>query len=129
VGLRVLIVDDEPLVASALARQLRAYGCVVTSEQRPRSVLTTLSSLTEAARELQGPEAVVSDLHMPGMRGTDFLLEIKRLVPLARRVLISAVSEHVTAAEMLALSPCALMPKPWTTEALLNALGLDESPN
>lgn len=126
VGLRVLIVDDEPLVASALARLLRTYGCIVASEQKPAAALAGLADLGETARDLQGPQVVLSDLHMPAMRGTDFLLQIKHLLPQARRVLISAFFEHVTADEMLALAPCALVSKPWTTEALLDALGLDE---
>jgi DNA-binding response OmpR family regulator len=121
-GLRVLIVDDEVLVGNALARVLKAYGHAVNAHTRPT---VALSSFADFA-----PQIVLSDLHMPEMRGTDFLLEVKRRHPEVLRGLVSAFLEDVTEEELRAIEPCALITKPWSEAALRAALQPAEgSPN
>jgi len=113
-GARVLIVDDEPLVASALARALRQLGCVVESHSSPKAALERL--------EAAAPQVVLSDLHMPQMRGTAFLCEVKKRVPEASRGLVSALMDDVSEAEWGLVRPCAVIGKPWTEAELLAAV-------
>lgn len=109
-GARVLIVDDEPLVASALARALRLLGCDVESETSPLVALDRLAGLSLGM--------VLSDLHMPQMRGTLFLGEVKRRAPGTERGLVSALMDDVTEAEWELVRPCAVIGKPWTEDEL-----------
>lgn len=112
---RVLIVDDEPLVASALGRALRQLGYLVVSETSP---LTALARLEE-----HSPRMVLSDLHMPEMRGTRFLGEVKRRAPNVERGLVSALVADVSVAEWELVRPCAVIRKPWTEEELRTVVG------
>ena len=109
-GARVLILDDEPLVASALARALRKFGCDVESHTSPVVALERL--------EVLSPVAVLSDLHMPLMRGTLFLFEVRRRIPDALRGLVSALMDDVSEAEWEMVRPCAVIGKPWTEDEL-----------
>ncbi len=62
---RVLAVDDDPLVLAMLLNMLREQGCVpigAVSAEEARDRL-----------EDSAPDAVVLDVHLPGMNGHDFL--------------------------------------------------------
>lgn len=110
---RVLIVDDELLVANALARALKALGCDVNAHTQPSAALESLATFA--------PSLVLSDLHMPDMRGTLFLAEVKRRFPAVQRVLVSAFLDDVSPEELADIEPCELVPKPWS-QAILKAL-------
>ncbi len=77
---RVLVVDDEPLFCTAMARMIGADHDVVT-----------LCDAREALRRIQGGEAfdvVFADLVMPGMSGVEFHAALARVDPdLADRTL------------------------------------------
>jgi signal transduction histidine kinase len=78
---RVLFVDDEPHVVSALADSLRQSYEV-----------TTATSGSEGLRVLvdQGPFAVlVSDFCMPGMNGAEFLAQVRYAAPDTVRMLLT----------------------------------------
>jgi len=107
-------VDDDPLVASALARALRQHGCLVESLTSPLDALEQLEALS--------PGVVLSDLHMPQMRGTVFLGEVKRRSPETWRGLVSALLDDVSEAEWSLVRPCAVLGKPWTEDELMTAV-------
>jgi CheY-like chemotaxis protein/anti-sigma regulatory factor (Ser/Thr protein kinase) len=69
-GKRVLVVDDEPHVAQAIAAQLEPYD--VRSE-----IATTAGAALERLRA-GGFDAVTLDLRMNGMGGLDLLREVRR---------------------------------------------------
>jgi CheY-like chemotaxis protein len=78
---RVLCVDDEPHVVSALADSLRQSFDV-----------STATSGSEGLRVLvdQGPFAVlVSDFCMPGMNGAEFLAQVRYAAPDTVRMLLT----------------------------------------
>lgn len=78
---RVLVVDDEPEIASLLAERLGQDGLAVATASSGRRAL--------AALEQGGVDLVVSDLRMPDMDGTTLAGEIHRRWPaLAGRVLL-----------------------------------------
>ncbi|MFZ0487826.1 MAG: sigma-54 dependent transcriptional regulator, partial [Arenicellales bacterium] len=61
---RVLVVDDEAVIRSALTRLLKRHGYDVE----------TAGSVTEAARhELSGFDLVIADLRLPGSPGTEII--------------------------------------------------------
>jgi two-component system, OmpR family, KDP operon response regulator KdpE len=66
---RVLIVEDEPALLRALEINLRARGYEVTTSA------TGNDALVEAAR--QSPQAVLLDLGLPDMDGTDLIRKLR----------------------------------------------------
>lgn len=89
---RILILDDEPFVLSALRRSLsnwrsdgtRATYCLETFDQPERAI----TRLQEMAFDV-----VLSDYNMPGMNGVEFLSEVRRLQPDAIRIILSGFAD------------------------------------
>jgi response regulator RpfG family c-di-GMP phosphodiesterase len=82
---RILLVDDEPNVLSALRRQLR--------EQYEVDVQ---SSPVEALKQLDRAKpyaTAVSDFKMPGMNGIEFLNELKNLSPDTTRLMLTGYAD------------------------------------
>ncbi len=108
---RVLFVDDDISVLSALRRGLRPYcrDWQLKFCQSPVEALTVLSEFE--------PWVVVSDKRMPEMDGADLLRKVCEVSPEVIRVLLSGyVSEEVIfeVADVAHL----LIPKPFEMEAL-----------
>lgn len=85
-GMKILIVDDEPQVAEVLARSLARDG---------HDALVAHSG-EEALRRLGEPDALFLDISMPGMNGLDVLAEVRRLRPALPVVVITG---HASTAE------------------------------
>jgi thioredoxin reductase (NADPH) len=110
----IVAVDDEPAVLAAVARDLRrGFG------ERFRVLRATSGSAAlELLRELRtrgDPVALlIADQRMPGMPGTEYLVEARKLVPDAKRLLLTAYAD--TEAAIAAINQVALdyyLLKPW----------------
>jgi thioredoxin reductase (NADPH) len=110
----IMVVDDEPAVLAAVARDLRrGFG------ERFRVLRATSGSeALEVLRELRtrGEQVamLIADQRMPGMPGTDYLVQARKLVPDAKRVLLTAYAD--TEAAIAAINEVALdyyLLKPW----------------
>ena len=110
----IVAVDDEPSVLAAVARDLRrGFG------ERYRVVRATSGAeALELVRELRarGDQValLIADQRMPGMAGTDYLVEARKLAPDAKRVLLTAYAD--TEAAIAAINEVALdyyLLKPW----------------
>src|SRR5271154_6051897 len=110
----IVAVDDEPAVLAAVARDLRrGFGerfRVLRSGSGPEAL--------EILRELhaRGDQVamLIADQRMPGMPGTQYLLEARKIVPDAKRVLLTAYAD--TEAAIQAINEVALdyyLLKPW----------------
>jgi thioredoxin reductase (NADPH) len=110
----IVAVDDEPAVLAAVARDLRrGFG------ERYR-ILRAVSGAEalELVRQMRarGDQValLIADQRMPGMAGTDYLIEARKLVPDAKRVLLTAYAD--TEAAIAAINEVALdyyLLKPW----------------
>ena len=77
----LLIVDDEPLIRTALSSILTEMGwCVRTAQDG-------YSGLEEIQREV--PEVLLSDLNMPGMTGFELLTVVRRKFPTVLTIAMS----------------------------------------
>jgi thioredoxin reductase (NADPH) len=110
----IVAVDDEPAVLAAVARDLRReFG------ERYRIVRATsgdeaLGALKELVSRGEQVALLVADQRMPGMSGTDYLVEARKLVPDAKRVLLTAYAD--TEAAIQAINEVDLdyyLLKPW----------------
>ena len=82
-AIRILLLDDEASVVSALKRTLRAV--------RPHWEVETFTLPADALRRAQTSlfDAFVSDFRMPGMNGAEFLNASRESQPEAVRVVLS----------------------------------------
>ncbi len=108
---KLLLIDDEPAVGSAVSRLLRnLYEVHVTQDAR------------EALKRLSHGEkydAILCDLMMPGMSGMDFLVELERLAPeLAPRTGLMTGGVNPQAREFVGRRARELLEKPFERDQL-----------
>lgn len=109
---KILCVDDEKDVLDSLVRLLR----------RDFAVLTALSAESGLDILNQHPDIsiVLTDYHLPGISGGDFLHLVKSKVPSAVRALLSGQIDLQQMSELLNRADVhRFILKPWTNEYLL----------
>lgn len=82
---RILCVDDEPNILSALQRLLRAEAVLVRTATSGADAL--------ALMETETMDLVISDMRMPGMDGTQLLEQVRRRWPDTMRLLLSGYAD------------------------------------
>ncbi|MEA2372944.1 MAG: thioredoxin reductase [Solirubrobacteraceae bacterium] len=110
----IVAVDDEPAVLAAVARDLRRGFGERYRILRAGSGAEALEILREVLRRGDQIALLVADQRMPGMAGTDYLVEARKIVPDAKRVLLTAYAD--TEAAIVAINEVALdyyLLKPW----------------
>ncbi|MBE4752681.1 response regulator [Corallococcus sp. ZKHCc1 1396] len=108
---RLLLIDDEPAVGSAVSRLLRnLYDVHVIQDARE-----ALKRLSHGERF----DAILCDLMMPGMSGMDFLVELERLAPeLAPRTGLMTGGVNPQAREFVGRRAKELLEKPFERDQL-----------
>jgi thioredoxin reductase (NADPH) len=110
----ILAVDDEPAVLAAVARDLRrrfGEGYRILRSGSGQDALDVLRDLVARGDQVA---LLVADQRMPGLSGTDFLVQARQVVPGAKRVLLTAYAD--TEAAIQAINEVALdyyLLKPW----------------
>jgi thioredoxin reductase (NADPH) len=110
----ILAVDDEPAVLAAVARDLRRGFGERYRILRAGSGAEALDLLAEVRRRGDQVAMLIADQRMPGMPGTEYLVEARKIVPDAKRVLLTAYAD--TEAAIAAINDVALdyyLLKPW----------------
>jgi response regulator RpfG family c-di-GMP phosphodiesterase len=108
----ILIVDDEPVVLTALKSTLEREGFHVVACNSPLKALTILAERDFAV--------IISDQRMPEMLGLDFLIESRRLRPQSSRILITAVLTLPTIVDAINKGEIfRFVAKPWLREELV----------
>jgi thioredoxin reductase (NADPH) len=110
----ILAVDDDPAVLAAVARDLRrGFGDRYRILRAP-SGEQSLDVLRELVARGDQVALLVADQRMPGLSGTDYLVQARKLVPGAKRVLLTAYAD--TEAAIQAINEVSLdyyLLKPW----------------
>jgi thioredoxin reductase (NADPH) len=110
----LLAVDDEPAVLAAVARDLRRGFGEHYKVMRAGSGPEALDILGEVLKRGQRVAMLIADQRMPGMAGTEYLMQARQLAPDAKRVLLTAYAD--TEAAIQAINEVALdyyLLKPW----------------
>ena len=110
----VVAVDDEPAVLAAVARDLRRGFGERFRILRAASGDEALEIVRELRARGEQIAMLIADQRMPGMPGTQYLVEARKLAPDAKRVLLTAYAD--TEAAIAAINEVALdyyLLKPW----------------
>jgi response regulator RpfG family c-di-GMP phosphodiesterase len=101
---RILVVDDDALILQALSRILQAEGYEVICHLDP------LKALQE--RDFT---VVISDFMMPQMNGVELLAQLRKNVPAAIRVLLTAAGDFKVASDAINRGEVyRILSKPWS---------------
>lgn len=111
----VLVVDDDPDIASLIQIQLLRHGHRATTATSGEAALGIIA---EEGR----PDVAVLDMRMPGMSGKDLLRELRSLEGFADLPVIFLTG--VPRSEVLEVDDpgCAYITKPFTSANLLDAI-------
>jgi putative two-component system response regulator len=112
---RLLIVDDEPQVRQVLAAMLGSQG----------ASCTTVASVQEAREALAGGETfalIVSDLHMPGESGADFVRSLAFSPDPVATLVISGDDDPDTAATVIDIGAYGYITKPFSLNEIVIAV-------
>ncbi|QEC48004.1 response regulator [Baekduia soli] len=110
----IVAVDDEPAVLAAVARDLRRGFGEHYRILRAHSGPEALDLLRELRTRGDQVALLIADQRMPGMAGTEYLVQARQIVPDAKRVLLTAYAD--TEAAIAAINEVALdyyLLKPW----------------
>ncbi|MEI6877272.1 MAG: response regulator, partial [Spirochaetota bacterium] len=116
----ILFVDDESSILSSIRRELREWA-------NERSLLiVTAPSAREGLKIIEANPAdimvIVSDLKMPEMKGSDFLLVVKERWPSIITILLTGFSETEEVMKAVKAGIFSYILKPWEPEYLESEL-------
>jgi two-component system response regulator HydG len=110
---QVLIVDDKPNMLRLMSKVLKEDADVFTAESGGAAI--------DVLKDIP-IDAVLCDLKMPDMDGTDVLRACKRLRPAAEFILMTAYASVGTAVEALKLGAYDYLTKPFEPDAAKQAI-------
>jgi DNA-binding NarL/FixJ family response regulator len=92
--LRVVIADDHPHYRAGLGRELRASGIEVVAEAP--NATAAIGAVAE-----HGPDVLIMDLNMPGMRGVEAIRRLGERAPHTRVVVLTVSAESPDMADAM----------------------------
>jgi DNA-binding NtrC family response regulator len=112
---RVLVVDDEPGVSTALRDLLLEIGYLVKTAAQGAEALRLVDDFH--------PDVVLLDLNMPGMPGTEVLARLRQQYPQLPVIIVSGGADAEVAMSTLAEGAFDYVMKPFTLEGLERIVG------
>ena len=116
---KILIVDDHPLVRDAMSRIVVELAPAVTALQAE-----DCARGLELAREVPDVDLVLLDLNLPGVRGFEALEQFRRGHPALPVVVVSMYHDGDTVREVIRRGAMGCIPKVSSKEVILGALRL-----
>jgi two-component system, NtrC family, response regulator AtoC len=114
---RVLVVDDEPLVRWSIAETLRSHGFEIVEAADARSAILSIVGATPE------PDAVILDLRLPDSDDLSLLASVRRLLPTAPVILMTAFGTPEVLDEARSLGVFTVLDKPFELDDLDELIG------
>ncbi|HMK56737.1 MAG TPA: response regulator [Dissulfurispiraceae bacterium] len=111
---RVLLVDDEARFVEILAERLQMRGVTADSATSGEEALKLVKE--------RDYDAVLLDLNMPGMDGTDTLREIKKVKPSSQVIILTGQGSIKATVEVMKEGAMDFMEKPVDINKLIDKL-------
>ncbi len=119
-GRRVLLMDDDEMVARVVSRMLRQLACEV---ERTRDGMEAIAAYERAIAAGTPFELVILDLTVPGgMGGREALARLRQIDPAVRAIVSSGYSSDATASECEAAGFVGVLRKPYTLQEVRRVL-------
>lgn len=115
-GLRVLLVDDEPMVAETVGEMLERMGLEV------KVTRSGVEALEWFLQQREAVDLVILDMIMPRMGGAEVFRRLKMIAPDVRVVLSSGYSLFGEAQQVMDEGAAGFLQKPYGMKALHQAL-------
>lgn len=120
VALSILLVDDDEVFRTRLARALSERGYDVRTAENPSQAIAL-------ARD-ESPELALVDMRMPGGSGLELVRDLKGIDPATKIVVLTGYGSIATATDAMRLGATHYLPKPATVDEILAAFQRDEMP-
>ena len=114
-ALRVMVVDDHPLVRSAVAKAIAGDGMVVVAEA------STAEETLLLAPQI-APDILLLDIALPGMSGVELVRELAPRLPSTRIVMLTMSSSDRDVADAMRYGASGYLTKDLAPEALARSL-------
>jgi len=113
-GIKILVVDDEPVVLSLVQDTLEDRGCLVK----------TASSGEEALRKITSEEfdILITDIRMPHMTGTELVQRAREMSPDISVIFMTGYANLATAKEAISQSAVEYITKPFEIAEMRQAV-------
>ena len=109
---KILCVDDEPNVLSALRRMFTLEGCAITIADGGGAALQAMASKTF--------DVIISDMQMPEMNGAQLLEQVRLQWPHTMRILLTGTADLANAVAGINQGEIyRYVSKPWNDDELL----------
>ena len=115
---RILIVDDDPIVADSLGDFLRQEGYAVATAGDGAEALHLLAAANTPARNDPPFGLVIADVNMPRCSGLELLKQIRQQFPSAATIMITGFGKIQSAVEAIKLGAVEYLTKPIVDDEL-----------
>jgi DNA-binding NarL/FixJ family response regulator len=114
-AIRVMVVDDHPLVRAAIARAISGDGMVVVAEA------STAEEALAIAPQV-APDILLLDIALPGMSGVELVRELAPRLPSTRIVMLTVSSADRDVMDAMRYGASGYLTKDLSPEALVRSL-------
>jgi DNA-binding NarL/FixJ family response regulator len=114
-ALRIMVVDDHPLVRSAVARAMTGDGMVVVAEA------ATAEEALELAPKV-APDVLLLDIALPGMSGVQLVRDLAPRLPDTKIVMLTVSAADRDLAEAMRYGAAGYLTKDLSPEALVRSV-------
>ena len=114
--MKILVVDDEPMVRELVCKWLSDFGCEVDCAGGGEEAVGFM--------EAQKYNVVLLDLMMPAVNGVETLKEIRKIDPQANVVILTAYMESALMDRALEQGPVTILKKPVIKDTLLSLISV-----
>jgi two-component system, cell cycle sensor histidine kinase and response regulator CckA len=107
----ILVVDDDTLITNLITRILRSRGMNVLQAESAEVAMAVIHA--------KSVHLIISDVHMPGLRGPELLAHLRAKGVDVPVLFISGDLGVETLDQSLSIANAAFLPKPFTAEELI----------